>query len=159
MACPALFDLNKGRTHAVTAALSKSGKLLALYQGNDTVSVYKIGLSRSAQGGSSLVFNKITELDESLLGLKRSQEVGESGRPSSPATAYADALVKLEPHDYQKRVALEKEVRKSNMWGSQTLAFDESGTFVLYPSALGVKMVDVSMAAEAWSELQAKNKA
>ena len=73
MAIPALFDLNKGRTYAVSAALSRSGRHVAIYQGNDVVSLYKIGKTKT-EAGSMLSFAKVAEIDESLAGLKRAQD-------------------------------------------------------------------------------------
>lgn len=47
----------------------------------------------------------------------------------------------LPPIEFNKRKALEEELEKSSSFALQTITFDKSGSFILYPTALGVKVV------------------
>ncbi|XP_074600089.1 peptidylprolyl isomerase domain and WD repeat-containing protein 1 [Brevipalpus obovatus] len=44
--------------------------------------------------------------------------------------------------EYTRRRALEQELEKSEAFAFQRIAFDKSGTFVLYPTSLGVKIIN-----------------
>lgn len=48
-------------------------------------------------------------------------------------------LLKLDNMEFGRRVAIEREIEKSEFIYSQNAAFDESGHFLLYPSLLGIK--------------------
>jgi peptidylprolyl isomerase domain and WD repeat-containing protein 1 len=50
----------------------------------------------------------------------------------------------LDRFDFGRRVATEKELVKSPYWRLATLTFDETGHFLLYPTVIGVKMINIS---------------
>lgn len=52
-------------------------------------------------------------------------------------------LYKLDPIDFGRRVAVEKELRVDAEAPRPSLTFDASGNFVLYPTLLGVKVVNL----------------
>merc|ERR1719335_704967 len=49
----------------------------------------------------------------------------------------------LDRFDFGRRIAVEKEMRKSSSTMYQQAAFDESGNFLVYPSMVGIKIVNL----------------
>lgn len=47
--------------------------------------------------------------------------------------------------DFEHRLAAEKELSKSTAKKFQTMCFDESSNFLVYPSMLGIKIVNIRM--------------
>ncbi|XP_015781603.1 peptidylprolyl isomerase domain and WD repeat-containing protein 1-like [Tetranychus urticae] len=47
----------------------------------------------------------------------------------------------LPPYEYNRRKALEEELERSEAFTHQTVCFDKSGTFLIYPTPVGIKVV------------------
>ncbi|CAM9602696.1 unnamed protein product [Chrysoparadoxa australica] len=57
--------------------------------------------------------------------------------------AHADGKLKIDAIDFGKRSAVENEIESVGALAMQTATFDESGGFLLYPTMLGIKVLDV----------------
>lgn len=49
----------------------------------------------------------------------------------------------LDKFDFGRRVAVEKELRTTDSYNKQELVFDESGAFLLVPSIVGIKIINL----------------
>lgn len=52
-------------------------------------------------------------------------------------------MFKLDPIDFGRRVAIEKDIEQDELNSYETLCFDSSGNFLFYPTLLGIKVVNV----------------
>ncbi|XP_053212545.1 peptidylprolyl isomerase domain and WD repeat-containing protein 1-like [Panonychus citri] len=50
----------------------------------------------------------------------------------------------LPPYEFNRRKAIEEDLERSEAFSHQTICFDKSGTFLIYPTPLGIKMIDWS---------------
>jgi len=115
-----LYELLKSQTSAISLAASKDGLLFALMCSDGRLRIYR-----------TLTGKLMRILDESI---------------DQFSDAQSDPLMKkmhLDSFDFGRRLAVEKELRKSPHWDFQTLDFDESSNFLMYASPVGVKIVNL----------------
>ena len=55
----------------------------------------------------------------------------------------AQQILHLDHFDFGKRVAVERELKKSNAYHWQSLSFDESSNFLFYPTLAGIKVFNL----------------
>jgi peptidylprolyl isomerase domain and WD repeat-containing protein 1 len=117
-----LYAHAKARTAPLSLALSADGTQFATFSPDRRVRVF-----RWASGKLRCV------VDESLDAAAETQRAG-------------PAAYQLEDIDYGRRMALERELDREWAAGAApppSLLFDESGNFLLYPTYLGVKVVNL----------------
>ncbi|GBF99133.1 peptidyl-prolyl cis-trans isomerase [Raphidocelis subcapitata] len=115
-----LFVLAQSKTHARSLDVSRDGAQFAAFCADGRVRVWRL-----RTGKLSRIY------DESL---EAAHELQKSG---------PEAL-QLEDIDFGRRYALEKEMRaQGDAVPAPSVIFDESGNFLLYPTLLGVKAVNL----------------
>lgn len=114
------YELNKLKTHAIACAVAPNNESFALLCADERIRVFR---TRSMK--------KFKELDESVDCLTIAQN-----DPGQRAL-HVDHL------DFGKRVAGERELRRSSQLQRVSLSFDESGNFLVYPTLVGVKIVNL----------------
>ncbi|KAL8426020.1 hypothetical protein Efla_001938 [Eimeria flavescens] len=114
------FDLQRNETSALSIAASPNGRWLAVMGADSHLrvfSVFKGKLSRVYL--ETLQFYEMAQKDPQC------------------------AQLHHDPFDFEQRVALEKELGRSALRMRQTLTFDASSCFLLYPVLLGVKILNI----------------
>jgi peptidylprolyl isomerase domain and WD repeat-containing protein 1 len=114
-----LFALARAKTTAAALAISPDGSKFATYSKDSKIRVF-----RSSDGKLSRTY------DESL-GCARDMQ------RSGAAALHIDAI------DFGRRVAVETELLADTQAPSPSLTFDVSGHFLLYPTLLGIKVVNL----------------
>lgn len=117
-----LFDIAKAKAVARSIEVSKDGKQLALF-----CSDLRVRIMRFQTGKLRVVF------DESLEAASELQRAG-------------GEMYHLEDIDFGRRLAVEKELGptlEEPGAACPNAVFDESGNFVLYPSLVGIKVVNL----------------
>lgn len=114
-----LYTLAKAKTVAHSIDVSKDGSKFVTFSADRKVRVF-----RYATGKLSRTY------DESL------QAANDLQRSESE-------LYRLDPIDYGRRVAIEKELMADPEAPKPNAIFDESGNFLLYPTILGIKVVNL----------------
>uniref|UniRef100_A0A7S1FJP1 peptidylprolyl isomerase n=1 Tax=Noctiluca scintillans TaxID=2966 RepID=A0A7S1FJP1_NOCSC len=115
-----LYELRKNQTFAISLSISPDGSMFVA-----TCEDGRIRLFRFATG------KMVRAYDESLEMFTAAQ--------SDPNMAE----LHLDRFDFGRRIAVEKELRKSPSVMYQQATFDESGNFLVYPSMVGVKVVNI----------------
>jgi len=72
----------------------------------------------------------IRKYDESLQIISEMQQAG-------------TAVCKLDVMEFGKRLAVEKELEKSPQSATINAVFDDSGNFIIYPTMVGIKVVNI----------------
>eukprot|EP00898_Chlorokybus_atmophyticus_P009121 jgi/Chlat1/920/Chrsp108S01359 len=114
-----LFALAKAKTHATALEVSADGRQFATVSPDRRVRVFIFGTGKLRR-----------TYDESL---EVAHELQRSG----------SELYTLESIDFGRRMAMEKEMETSEEAVSPNVVFDESGNFILYPTYLGIKVVNL----------------
>ncbi|KAF4753623.1 cytochrome P450 monooxygenase 16 [Perkinsus olseni] len=115
-----LFDLKAAETTAFDLAISPDGERFAVLSKDSQVRVFKTRTGKLFKA-----------FDESL---------------DATSIAQSDPLMKqvhLDGFDFGRRCAVEKELLKSPDAMYQTLDFDQSGNFIIYPTMVGIKVVNL----------------
>lgn len=115
-----LYELLKNQTFAISLSISTDGTMF--------LAVCEDGRLRIFRFSSCKMFRAY---DESLEMFTAAQ--------SDPNMAD----LHLDRFDFGRRIAVEKEMRKSPALMYQQAVFDESGNFLVYPSMVGVKIVNI----------------
>eukprot|EP00004_Rigifila_ramosa_P025398 TRINITY_DN7596_c0_g1_i1.p1 TRINITY_DN7596_c0_g1~~TRINITY_DN7596_c0_g1_i1.p1 ORF type:complete len:597 (+),score=169.54 TRINITY_DN7596_c0_g1_i1:179-1792(+) len=113
-----LYELAKKKTSARGMSLSPDGLSFAIMGADRHVRVFKF-----------LSGKMVREYDESIDSLHQRQK---------------DVLTKIDPVEFGRRMAIEKEIEKIGAQGVQSsVIFDDSGNFIIYPTMLGIKIVNI----------------
>jgi len=115
-----LYELLKNQTFAVTLTLSSDGTLFAAMCDDGRLRIFRFATCKMFRA-----------YDESLEMFTAAQ--------SDPNMSD----LHLDRFDFGRRVAVEKEMRKSPALMYQTASFDESSNFIIYPSLVGIKVVNI----------------
>lgn len=113
-----LYSLTKAKAFSNSLAIIPDGTKFAIFSSDD-----KIRLFRFVDG------KLLKVIDESL---ESSQELQLSDSP----------IFKLDPIDYGRRVATEKEI-KDDQETSKSMCFDSSGHFLFFPTLIGIKVLNL----------------
>jgi len=115
-----LYELRKNQTFAICLAVSPDGALFLASCDDGRIRLFRFSTAKMVRA-----------YDESLEMFTAAQ--------SDPNMAD----LHLDRFDFGRRVAVEKEMRKSPALLYQQAAFDESSNFIVYPSLVGVKIVNI----------------
>ncbi len=117
-----LFDLAKHKTSALCLCLSHNGEHFAVIGKDKIVRVYKFTTGKI-----------IARYDETA---RHCIEVQNSDKPEY-------AKFKLDRIEFDRKMAIEKEIEKStDFMVTTSIEFDESDTFIIYPSLFGIKVIN-----------------
>ncbi len=111
-----LYEFAKNKTYPLSMTVSNNGKLLACYSADK-----KIRIFRFSTGKLSSV------IDESLnhyFGIQQNKQL-------MPAM------------EFNRKVANEKDLEKSDLHRHVNVVFDGSSNFILYPTIIGIKLVNL----------------
>ncbi|CEM11716.1 unnamed protein product [Vitrella brassicaformis CCMP3155] len=115
-----LFELLKSKTHALSLTVSPDGNLFACLCEDFHLRVFRLSTGKM-----------IRKYDESI---------------DMYTTAQSDPLMEqlhLDKINFGRRLATEKELRKSDAFYLQGIVFDESSTLLIYPCMVGIKVVNI----------------
>mmetsp|Transcript_71729 Transcript_71729/g.162794 ORF Transcript_71729/g.162794 Transcript_71729/m.162794 type:complete len:397 (+) Transcript_71729:262-1452(+) len=115
-----LYELLKNQTFACSLAISPDGNLFLAVCDDGRLRIFRFATARMVRA-----------YDESLEMFTAAQ--------SDPNMAD----LHLDRFDFGRRIAVEKEMRKSPSLMYQQAIFDESCNFIVYPSMVGVKVVNI----------------
>merc|ERR1719277_1014572 len=115
-----LYELLKNQTFAISLSISMDGSMFVAVCDDGRLRVFRFSTCKMVRA-----------YDESLEMFTAAQ--------SDPNMSD----LHLDRFDFGRRVAVEKEMRKSPAQMFQTVAFDESSDFIVYPSLVGVKVVNI----------------
>merc|ERR1719401_2507888 len=115
-----LYELLKNQTFAISLVISPDFSMLAAICDDGRLRIFRFATAKMLRA-----------YDESLEMFTAAQ--------SDPNMAD----LHLDRFDFGRRIAVEKEMRKSPALMYQTAAFDESSNFIVYPSLVGVKVVNI----------------
>mmetsp|Transcript_81871 Transcript_81871/g.265340 ORF Transcript_81871/g.265340 Transcript_81871/m.265340 type:complete len:625 (+) Transcript_81871:68-1942(+) len=115
-----LYELLKNQTFAISLSLSSDGQLFVATCEDGRLRIFRFATARMVRA-----------YDESLEMFTAAQ--------SDPNMAE----LHLDRFDFGRRIAVEKEMRKSPALMHQQAVFDESCNFLVYPSMIGVKVVNI----------------
>lgn len=115
-----LYALAKAKTHAVSLDVSRDGSQFVMFCADRRVRVFNFSTGKLRRC-----------YDESL---EVAQQLQRNGGDST----------RLDAIDFGRRIAVEKEITNAADCVSPNAIFDESGNFVLYPSLLGIKVVNLT---------------
>lgn len=115
-----LYELLKNQTYAISLTVSSDGTLLAAMCDDGRLRLFRFATCKMFRA-----------YDESLEMFTAAQ--------SDPNMTD----LHLDRFDFGRRVAVEKEMRSSPAVMYQTAVFDESCNFIIYPSLVGVKVVNI----------------
>jgi len=114
-----LYSLAKAKTKALSLEMSKDGEQFSTMGPDRRVRVFRFATGKLRH-----------VIDESL---ESANDVQRSGNES----------YNLEDIDFGRRLAVDREMGKSDEVGFPNAVFDESGNFLLYPTLLGIKVVNL----------------
>ncbi|PFH36130.1 peptidylprolyl isomerase domain-containing protein [Besnoitia besnoiti] len=114
------FELAKNKTYAVALAVSPDGQLLAVLSEDSALRIF-----RFLTGKLSKVYLETIDMYQT------------AQNDPQRRLLHVDAL------DFEHRLAAEKELARARARDWQTMSFDESSNFLVYPSMLGIKIVNV----------------
>jgi len=115
-----LYELLKNQTFAISLAVSSDGSMFAMVCEDGRLRIFRFSTGKMFRA-----------YDESLEMFTAAQS-----DPNMPE-------LHLDRFDFGRRIAVEKEMRKSPSNMHQQVTFDESGNFLLYPSLIGVKVINI----------------
>ncbi|XP_055594558.1 peptidylprolyl isomerase domain and WD repeat-containing protein 1 [Uranotaenia lowii] len=111
-----LYEFAKNKTVAVSLAFSPDGKKFATVSTDRKVRVFGV-----------LTGKLLRVYDESLARYSESQQLSQA----------------LSNMEFGRRMANERDLEKSESFALINIAFDYSGHFILYPTMLGIKLVNI----------------
>ncbi|XP_055919118.1 peptidylprolyl isomerase domain and WD repeat-containing protein 1 [Eupeodes corollae] len=111
-----LYEFSKNKTRVTGLAVSKCGKKFAAISTDRKVRVFKF-----------ITGKLIRVFDEALI---RFQEIQKT----------TNALPNME---FGRRMATERDLEKSDHFTNSNIIFDYSGNFIMYPTMLGIKLVNI----------------
>ncbi|KAJ3328777.1 hypothetical protein HDU76_009310 [Blyttiomyces sp. JEL0837] len=117
-----LYEFKKARTYPTAISLSQDfTKFVTFGFGDRQIRVFNFRTGKL-----------LRKYDESLSVVSEMQQAG-------------TAIHKLDDMEFGRRLALEKEIEKAKGGQSATanVVFDESGHFIIYPTILGIKIVNI----------------
>ncbi|CDJ41439.1 peptidylprolyl isomerase [Eimeria tenella] len=115
-----LFDLQRNGTTPLAIAASPNGQWLAVFGADYHLRIFSVRKAKLSRVYlETLQFYEMAQKDPQSVML------------------HQDAL------DFEQRAALEKELSRSPLRFHQTLLFDASSSFLLYPVLLGVKVLNI----------------
>merc|ERR1712157_230792 len=115
-----LYELLKNQTFAVSLEISPDGSMFVATCEDGRLRIFRFSTGKMFRA-----------YDESLEMFTAAQS-----DPNMPE-------LHLDRFDFGRRIAVEKEMRKSPSNMHQQVAFDESGNFIVYPSLIGVKVINI----------------
>jgi len=115
-----LYELLKNKTFAISIGLSGDGQLFVLTCEDGRLRIFRFNTCKMVRA-----------YDESLEMFTAAQ--------SDPNMSD----LHLDRFDFGRRIAVEKEMRKSSALMYQQAMFDESCNFLIYPSLVGIKIVNL----------------
>jgi len=115
-----MYELLKNQTFAISMSMSWDGSLFVTTCEDGRIRVFRFATMKMVRA-----------YDESLEMFTAAQ--------SDPNMSE----LHLDRFDFGRRIAVEKEMRKSPALMHQQAVFDESGNFLVYPSMVGVKIVNI----------------
>eukprot|EP00397_Hematodinium_sp_SG-2012_P037438 GEMP01040579.1.p1 GENE.GEMP01040579.1~~GEMP01040579.1.p1 ORF type:complete len:614 (+),score=127.20 GEMP01040579.1:270-1844(+) len=115
-----LYELLKEKTSAISLAVSKDGLLFAMMCADGRLRIFRTITAKLMR-----IFDESIELF--------------SDAQSDPQMTN----LHLDRFDFGRRLAVEKELRKSPYWDLQTLDFDDTSSYLVYPSPIGIKVVSL----------------
>lgn len=110
-----LYEFAKAKTYPTSICISPDGSLFVTMSMDRQVRVFKLSSGKLHR-----------KYDESIQVAQEMQQAG-------------TAVVKLDDMDFQRRIALEREIEKSDQYARCNAIFDDTSNFILYPTLLGVK--------------------
>lgn len=115
-----LYEFVKGKSVPVSLEFSPDGSMFATMNMDDRqVRVFRFATGRLHR-----------KYDESLAVASEMQQAG-------------TAVHRLDDMEFGRRMAVEKDLQSSSFAQFTNAIFDESGNFILYPSLLGIKVVNL----------------
>eukprot|EP00466_Bigelowiella_natans_P016177 jgi/Bigna1/57833/fgenesh1_pm.31_\ len=119
-----LYDLRKNKTLPTSLAMSPNGKYFAITSDDRRIRVFKFATGRL-----------IRMYDENLDMYNKQQQD-------------EDSRFHLDNIDFGRRMAIERELDKESQDDEKRIppsnvVFDQSGNFIIYPTMLGIKMVNL----------------
>uniref|UniRef100_A0A7S4SV73 peptidylprolyl isomerase n=1 Tax=Alexandrium monilatum TaxID=311494 RepID=A0A7S4SV73_9DINO len=115
-----LYELKKNQTYAVSLTISCDGSLFVVVCEDARLRIFRFATAKMVRA-----------YDESLEMFTAAQ--------SDPNMSE----LHLDRFDFGRRIAVEKEMRKSPALMYQQALFDESCNFLIYPSMVGIKIVNI----------------
>ncbi|CAE8633384.1 unnamed protein product [Polarella glacialis] len=115
-----LYELLKNQTHAISLSINADGSMFLAVCEDGRLRVFRFATCKMVRA-----------YDESLEMFTAAQ--------SDPNMAE----LHLDRFDFGRRIAVEKEMRKSPAVMYQQACFDESGNFLVYSSMVGIKVVNI----------------
>jgi peptidylprolyl isomerase domain and WD repeat-containing protein 1 len=115
-----LYELMKNQTYAISLSVSPDGAMFMAVCEDGRLRIFRFTTCKM-----------IRAYDESLEMFTAAQ--------SDPNMSD----LHLDRFDFGRRIAVEKEMRKDKALMLQQAAFDESGNFLVYPSMVGIKIVNI----------------
>jgi len=112
-----LFEFVKQKTYPVSLCFSPKGDIFATYGADRKVRIFKFATGRLTR-----------VIDESLPHYAMLQQDKQRALPNM---------------EYNRRVAMEKELDKNDSLQFTKLVFDESGNFLLVPTMIGIKVINL----------------
>ncbi|KAF8820290.1 peptidylprolyl isomerase domain-containing protein [Cardiosporidium cionae] len=115
-----LFELLKIKEYTLSMTISPNGEYLALLCSDSQIRIFRFSTGKLCRiYDESMDMYNIAQSDPLKMQLH------------------------LEKFDFGKRLAVEKELLKSSSVSSQALVFDESSNFLLIPSLVGIKIINI----------------
>eukprot|EP00771_Trimastix_marina_P002609 gnl/Trimastix_PCT/375.p1 GENE.gnl/Trimastix_PCT/375~~gnl/Trimastix_PCT/375.p1 ORF type:complete len:632 (-),score=190.46 gnl/Trimastix_PCT/375:270-1970(-) len=114
-----LFDVARSRSRVCSLAAAPNGKFFACYSTDRQIRVYYVETGR--------LYRKYAETLAVYQGLQQN----------------GSADFRLEEIDFGRRMAVEKDIDDARNPAVQ-LVFDETSTFLIYPSMLGIKLLNIA---------------
>ncbi|KAK9828550.1 hypothetical protein WJX72_000712 [[Myrmecia] bisecta] len=114
-----LYALAKAKATALSLDVTRDGSQFVVFSSDKRVRVFRFATGK----------------------LRRSYD--ESIAAANELQKSESELYKLDPIDFGRRLAVEKELSAAETAAVPNAVFDESGNFVLYPTLLGIKVVNL----------------
>uniref|UniRef100_A0A7S1KV78 peptidylprolyl isomerase n=1 Tax=Alexandrium catenella TaxID=2925 RepID=A0A7S1KV78_ALECA len=115
-----LYELLKNQTHAVSLSISSDGAFFVAVCEDARLRIFRFATAKMFRAyDESLEMFTAAQSDPNMLDLH------------------------LDRFDFGRRIAVEKEMRKSTALMYQQAHFDESCNFLIYPSMVGIKIVNI----------------
>lgn len=121
-----LYDFKKSKSRPCSISFSPDGALFA---------VTSLSTDRQIRVFNFLSGKLHRKYDESLAAVQEMQQAASR----DGASAAGGAGVKLDDMEFGRRLAVERELEKTDTAEREQPVWDETGTFLIYPSLLGVK--------------------
>lgn len=120
-----LYEFKKTKSRPCSLTFNHTGTLLA---------ISSLSTDRQIRIFNFLTGKMYRKYDESLAAVQEMQQAA-----SRDGAAAGGAGVKLDDMEFGRRLAVERELEKSESAEREKPVWDETGTFLIYPSLLGIK--------------------